>query len=215
MTEPVSSAARLLPDVIPGLDLAVGLHRVADSPSLYISILRMFVDGHRDDAAAVRLCIAGSDWAGAVRRAHTVKGLAGTIGALELQDRARELEARLKDPEAPTGIDTTIDAFAAELAAIVAAIDAALPEPARESAAPPASSVDRQRLASACRELRDLLRTDDLRARDCLRQHQDLLRGAYGEQAGAIETAVDQFDFAAADTALTAACDAHGIALPS
>lgn len=213
MTEPSTSAAALLPDAIPGIDLAIGLHRVADSPSLYLSILRMFVDGHRADTAEIRHCIAGSDWPGAVRRAHTVKGLAGTIGALELQDRARDLEARLKAPEAHTDIDTTIDAFATALDAIVAAIDAALPAPAREPAAAPASSVDRQRLASACRELHDLLEADDLRARDGLQRHRELLRAACGEQFGAIETAVEQFDFAAARAALAAACDAHGIAL--
>ena len=213
MTEPKSSTPALLPEAIPGLDLAIGLHRVADSPSLYLSILRMFVDGHRNDTAEIRRCIAGSDWAGAMRRAHTVKGLAGTIGARELQDRARELEARLNDPGARADADTTIDAFATVLDAVVGAIDAALPAAAREPAAAPASSVDRQQLASVCRELHGLLAADDLRARDGLQRHRDLLRAACGGQFGAIEAAVERFDFAAARAALTSACDAHGIAL--
>ncbi len=201
-----------LPVAIAGLDTVTGLHRVADNPGLYASVLRMFVEGHRLDADEIRREVAAADWTAAVRRAHTVKGLAGTIGAQELQDRAREMENCLKQPELRANASVAIAAFARSLATVVAGIDSALPPPPRAQPGAP-QTVDRERLLAACRELHALLVTDDMRSQDSHAQHRELLDAAFSERAQALASAVEQFDFDAARRELVAACADQGIDL--
>lgn len=196
---------------IPGIDTASGLRRMSDNAELYASVLRMFVDGHGNDPDEIRREVAAGDWTAAVRRAHTVKGLAGTIGADALQEQARAMEACLKQPESRGDAEAAIAAFAAGLAAVTAGIEAVLPSPARPAPAA-AATVDPERLEQACRELAALLATDDLRAQDCLAAHRELLKTAFGARADAIVSAVEGFDFAAARRALADACAALGVA---
>lgn len=198
--------------VIPGVDTASGLRRMSGNAELYASVLRMFVDGHRNDAEEIRREAAAGDWNAAVRRAHTVKGLAGTIGADALQELARAMEACLKQPETRGSAEAAIAAFAAVLAAVTAGIEAALPSPARPAPAADARPVDSARLGQACRELQAFLDTDDLSAQECLERHRELLQAAFGARADAIAAAVEGFDFAAARRALADACAAQGIA---
>ena len=197
--------------VIPGVDTVSGLRRMSGNAELYASVLRMFIDGHRNDAEEIRREAAAGDWNAAVRRAHTVKGLAGTIGADALQEQARAMEACLKQPETRGSAEAAIAAFAAGLAAVTAGIEAALPSPARPVAAD-ARPVDPARLGQACRELQAFLATDDLSAQECLERHRELLQAAFGARADAIAAAVEGFDFAAARRALAEACAAQGIA---
>ncbi|MBF0101202.1 MAG: response regulator [Desulfobacterales bacterium] len=84
-----------LPD-LPGISVKVGLSRVGKNQKLYLNLLTKF---HRDNIDAtrhIREAIEKSDQELAVRLAHTVKGVSGTIGAFELQDIAGKLESALK-----------------------------------------------------------------------------------------------------------------------
>jgi two-component system, sensor histidine kinase and response regulator len=79
-------------DQIPGLDAAAGLRYLGDRVASYVRLLRRFADEHGDDVAKLRTSIAAGDTGVARSLAHALKGVAGTLGAVRLQDLMTELE---------------------------------------------------------------------------------------------------------------------------
>lgn len=78
---------------IPGLDIKRGLAFVGNKMSLYKKVLRKFPQRYGDFEHQFRELQASGDEAGAVERlAHSLKGVAATIGAIELNEAAKELE---------------------------------------------------------------------------------------------------------------------------
>jgi two-component system sensor histidine kinase/response regulator len=80
-----------LPDV-PGLNMAEGLMRVAGNKKLYRKLLRQFASTEEHAAQRVGAALAENDRALAERLAHSIKGVAGNIGASAVQHTAGNLE---------------------------------------------------------------------------------------------------------------------------
>ena len=102
-----------LPPQLAGFDLPLGLKYCRGDAGFYLRMLRKFRDDHvarfRDDFSAA--CRRG-DWQAATRMAHTLKGLAASLGAVALSDMAGRLEkATSQRQEALIGIlEAEIDA---------------------------------------------------------------------------------------------------------
>ena len=115
---PMSSADGL-PD-LPGIDKADGLRRMMNKPALYEKVLRDFHARFMTEPEVIRAAMQAGDYTTAERRAHSTKGLAGTIGALGLQNASKELELALRQGETlPDGI---FQRFESELNAVIASI---------------------------------------------------------------------------------------------
>jgi HPt (histidine-containing phosphotransfer) domain-containing protein len=108
-----------LPD-LPGIDKADGLRRMMNKPALYEKILRDFHARLIDAPQVIRATMATGDFASAERHAHSAKGLAGTIGALDLQNAAMALEQALRDGETPS--DTVLAQFEQDLHTVIEGI---------------------------------------------------------------------------------------------
>ncbi|WDP90934.1 MAG: response regulator [Desulfobacter sp.] len=79
-----------------GIDTAAGLARLAGNQKLYKSILAKFFKETRQTVSNLLMAIETGKQQAAVRQAHTIKGLSGTIGAKALQELAANLENALK-----------------------------------------------------------------------------------------------------------------------
>jgi two-component system, sensor histidine kinase and response regulator len=77
-----------LPMGVPGLDMEAGLRRVIGKRHLYLAMLRKFVISQKDAPAQVERALDAGDWNTAERLAHTARGVAGNIGAIEVQAAA-------------------------------------------------------------------------------------------------------------------------------
>ena len=108
-----------LPD-LPGIDKADGLRRMMNKPSLYEKVLRDFHARFIDEATAISTAVSAGDFRTAERRAHSTKGLAGTIGASGLQNAAKALEQALKDNQAAP--ESIFAQFADELSIVIGGI---------------------------------------------------------------------------------------------
>jgi PAS domain S-box-containing protein len=95
-TSSPTGSGRELPDSLPGIDLAAGLKRIGGNRKLFRKLLVGFRQDHGEDIAAIREVLARGETEVAQRLAHTIKGVAATIGAGGLNARALELEAALK-----------------------------------------------------------------------------------------------------------------------
>ncbi|MBF0443973.1 MAG: response regulator, partial [Magnetococcales bacterium] len=85
-----------LPDTLPGIDLTIGLKHLSGNKHLLEKLLREFYRDYFDIINELRLSI-NNDLQSAQRTAHTIKGIAGSIGATSLKDSAFNLELAIKD----------------------------------------------------------------------------------------------------------------------
>ena len=140
---------------IPGIDHATGLKRVAGNEALYRKLL---LDFHRDYAASVestRAALAESRVADAERLVHTLKGVAGNIGATALHEAARELDDALRRGDLDE-IGKLLPTTEGELRVVMEGLDPLAREAAqvRAAKAGPAAAggpVDRPALEAALR----------------------------------------------------------------
>ena len=79
-----------------GLDTAMGLGTVMGNRGLYVRQLRRFAEAYQDFSAVFLAAQADVDTGAARRAAHTLRGIAGNLGALRVQHAAGELEKACK-----------------------------------------------------------------------------------------------------------------------
>ena len=120
-----SATANALPEV-EGLDTADGLLRVAGNKKLYLKLLREFVANEHDAASRIRERLASHDQATAERMAHTVRGVAGNLGAKAVQSAAADLEHAVNKGEPAEAL---CDQLKKVLSPLIAELRAALSEP--------------------------------------------------------------------------------------
>jgi two-component system sensor histidine kinase/response regulator len=95
--DPLGGAVHVaLPEDVAGLDVALALQRTGGKPALLARLLRELVADHGDDAQRIAQALAEGRLDEARRIAHTLKGVAGTLGAPALQRAAAALEAALQ-----------------------------------------------------------------------------------------------------------------------
>jgi two-component system sensor histidine kinase/response regulator len=198
-----AAAAHGVPQGIAGLDSATGLKRVMGKPASYVGMLRKFVAGQAGTGESITAALQADDWASAERLAHTTKGVAGNIGAVQIQELAGALEQALKEKKPRVEADALLLALNGPLQAMLVALKAQLPD--EPVAAQPAVAVDAGRLKKVCAQLQKLLSDDDSAAADLLDEHAELLRAGLGARWRAIESAIRNFDFARALSDLDAA----------
>lgn len=157
----------------PPLDLALGLRQFSGQATLYRRTLQGFADQYADGLARWPRWLAGGDWADLRRAAHTLQGLAATLGAQPLHEAALALERSTAAGDAP-GAEAELALTRAALQALQAEIAAELARPQAE-AAPPAhvepTPPDEAAAAGRLQELRELLAQSDSRALDWWQAH--------------------------------------------
>jgi len=86
-----------LPEDLPGIDIKAGLTRVGGNKKLYRDLLIKFHRDNQDITKQIQKALEQNDDELAQRLAHTIKGVAGNIGAMEIQKAAEIVELNIKD----------------------------------------------------------------------------------------------------------------------
>jgi two-component system sensor histidine kinase/response regulator len=89
---PQEVAEGLLPDYLPGIDLASGLRNMNGNRKLYLKVLGDLGARYQDFMERLHAAVAQGEKALAHRLVHTLKGVAGTVGAAGLRQAAEQLE---------------------------------------------------------------------------------------------------------------------------
>jgi signal transduction histidine kinase/CheY-like chemotaxis protein/HPt (histidine-containing phosphotransfer) domain-containing protein len=119
-----NSAPEPLPN-LPGVNVAESVRRIGGNVALYFSLLDKFRVKQQNFATSFREALAANDQDTAERLAHTLRGIAGTLGAETLQDFARLLESSIKKG-ASGEVDSLLARVDKELATFIASIDQVL-----------------------------------------------------------------------------------------
>lgn len=102
-------------DSYPGIDLEVGLKNVLDDKSLFNDILIMFYQDHNKDVDNLRKALANQDILTAKHLAHTLKGVASSVGAMRLFEKTKLLDEAINLNEEFTLLMGYFDLVAIEL----------------------------------------------------------------------------------------------------
>ena len=194
---------------IPGVDVVAGLRHAGGNAATYASVLRLFLAHEHDAAERIAAARQAKDRETARRHAHTLKGVAATIGAQPLYLAARRLEAAMLADAA----DADQEAALAEVARLNALLIADLRHALDAGPAPVAAAgAAVEGLPALCAQLSGLLASADLQAAALYEAHAAAFESAFPNHARKLRAAIDRFDFEAAGQDLAAACAERGIA---
>jgi len=184
---------------LPGIDVALGLPRVSGKLELYRRLLKQFAANQADAAKTIELAVANGDLVLAGRLAHTLKAVAGNLGATAVYEAARDVERALGTGDAAELTDRLAH-LSAQLRPVVAGINrleetvsAAETTASAAMAAPP---VDWTSLAPRLERLGALLEDFDVEAADCLQDLEPSLAGSpFAQTCRAMAANLANFDF--------------------
>lgn len=119
------NAAKPLP-AISGVDTTLGLRRVSGNQELYVQLLQKFESRYADTKPELLAELHDNKMEDAIRRVHSVKGVAGNLGISNLQSMALKLEEALRNGE--TEYQDCLTSFLSHLHTVQTAISEALPK---------------------------------------------------------------------------------------
>ncbi|MBC7206277.1 MAG: response regulator, partial [Methyloversatilis sp.] len=182
----------------------VGVRALGGDAAGYRQVLDMFLVNHSGDVDRLRQAIKDGDRVLAERVAHTLKGVAATIGAHALRDRALALEQAL---HAGTPVQTIADDIAACAVQIGAVCDEIRALPRAEA---DAASLPTARVRSLVSQLCLLLEHDDMKSGAVWRELKPALVARFGEAAvHPLTRLIEAFEFPEALTILRAFVSVH------
>ncbi|MGB1109470.1 MAG: PAS domain S-box protein [Gammaproteobacteria bacterium] len=208
----VAGAEPELPDLAPlGIDTALGLRATDRNIALYLRMLKRFVESESDFVERFNTALDGGkaqgDLAECRRAAHTLKGLAGNIGASQLQSAALALETACEGEgaDATNAIETALAELAPELVKVMEGLPPLLAPKPDAGGEKTASNVDVEKLTALLKQLREQVEIDDVDAMETLDELDALGLGPELSQAlKPIRRAVGDFDFEAAVESMAA-----------
>jgi two-component system sensor histidine kinase/response regulator len=173
--EAVAAPATFSP--IDGLDEADGLRRVRGNASLYGKLLRQFASQQADTVEEIRAALVTNDFEGAIRLAHTLKGVAANLGARNVQAAAAVVETQLRDGSPADLTDRALTQLAAVLDPLLARLQTTLATDSTAPAATPAVSATHIRAVAA--QLTQLFAAFDTSAVAFVEENEANLRPAF------------------------------------
>jgi len=183
-----------------GISVKSGLTRIGGNRKLYRKLLGKFRRNYSTVADDISNAIKKDDSETAVRLAHTIKGLAGNIGARDLHLTAVDLESALRRKKTEN-IPHRLNAFSDTLKVVldsIASIENQELNPATaehfEKQIPEASDTDR--VFAIVNELKQLLEEDDYQAAKSLKALKTALPyGTAGDELADLEDLIEGYEF--------------------
>ncbi|MEO5363936.1 MAG: ATP-binding protein [Magnetococcus sp. DMHC-8] len=188
------------PSAPASLDMATGLRQVDGNQALFDRLLRDFYRDYQHSVPHLQTLLADDDRPALQRLAHTLKGVAGTMGAIPLQQAARCLETALQEgrPEIPLLVEnlaTPLTRLLHELAPLAHPVS---PGPAAAVTTTGAVAMDMASLTPRFQELARLLRAGHSKCTTKVAE----LRAQMGDTAhlplAEVASCIEEYEFEAA-----------------
>lgn len=106
-----------------GIDTAAGLENTADNAEIYRRMLIRFRDSSGDFETLFREAQQDADPNAALRKAHTLRGLAATLGLKGVIAVAQELEIACENAAPEKDIDQLLDNVVRALSSTIAVLE--------------------------------------------------------------------------------------------
>ncbi len=202
-----------IPNIL-GLDIPDALNRFDGDGKLYLWLLSAFIENESISANLVEEALNAGDTNLAIRLAHTIKGAAGNISAVELAKLASTLEIAIEKDEPSANIMTALGQFAAELDRLMAELKSRLPITPKTGDILP-GKIDIDVVTPILNKLYGYIKESNGKAERYLDDFQEELSGFPEKEINQLKNHLMNFDFAKAHHALLALAVKNGIFLIS
>jgi polar amino acid transport system substrate-binding protein len=177
---------------LPGINVAAGLATTQNNHKLYRKLLLKFRSSEVDFIEQFRQALTDADMESARRYAHTLKGVAGNVGAEKVQQAAAALESACKKNTIPEKIDQLLESVAAALSPMLAGLSV-LEQP---GTATQPQAVDPEKRHALLTQLRALVEDDDTDATEVIEELEELAgTGEHTSVLQQLSTAIGEYDF--------------------
>ena len=193
-----------LPPSLPGIDVYAGLQRVIGNETLYKNLLHTFATNRRDSTKQLKEMLARGDAGQAERLVHTIKGVAGNIGATTLFEVASALESTIAASNL-RGVPPLVEAFEIALNQVIQSITTLSENKSSPENSGPAmqKSIAFKRVQPLLQELALLLEEGDVEATKPLEHLHQLLTGTrVAETFHSLEAQIQHYNFEGAQATL-------------
>lgn len=181
---------------IPGFNVPLALRQLGNNMKLYTKLLDQFQKTYASAAQDIAESINAGDYETAERNAHTIKGLAGSLGATALQEISAKLEKVCREKIQGAEYEESLAAFGKELDSAIAGIRSSMSSEAPAAQAAPAVSTSL--LASQLAALAAHVDDSDAKALMLFDEIKPQLAAFDQNAAARIAASFELFDFAAA-----------------
>jgi len=197
---------------LPGIDTQRGLHTANGDSALYLRLLNKFRDRAEQFPVLLADARAVGDMEAVSRHVHTLKGVAGNLGATRLQQVAQQLEQAFRDGHSDAAIGDAQSAVHGELHRVAQGLSI-VDQLQGGSTAPGTTDATAESLESVVRELRDLLVDADTRARDVMTQLQRIAPINSSTDLDQLLQSINEYDFDSARDSLNAIAIEWGVTI--
>ncbi|MFB9243034.1 PAS domain S-box protein [Massilia antarctica] len=174
-----------------GLDIGCGLGVLGGDAATLVKLLLQLAAHHHDDAGKLEAEMTAGDDKAVRQRLHTLKGAAGSLGAIGLQAAAAAVENALRASDPATDMAALID----DVRAQQTALEKALKYLSVTTAAVDDAAANPDKLRAVLNQMEVLLASDDTAAADVFEENKALLITSLGLGAKQLESDLDAFDY--------------------
>jgi two-component system sensor histidine kinase/response regulator len=189
--EPLPST---LPKSLPGISIAAGLHYCNDKEEFYLRMLREFMASKHGEGIALRQKIMEEAGEHAVRMAHSMKSVAGAIGAMQLSQVSAQLEHALRDGQKDV-LPVLLERFEAALGEVTDGLRVAFDAAPQMAGGHPPVEVNPAVVIEIARKMLVAVNADVGEALELLAEMRRIVpEGKAGDLVGQLERALNVFD---------------------
>lgn len=180
---------------IEGLDATSGLNRICGDEGFYFSLLEQFCRQHAADGGVLTEKLAAGDRAGMAQVAHALRGVAGALGAVKVQQLARVLEEEIRAEATEDSLQMVLQELLDALSALVAKLQTVFGNV--PTMAPILGNTSApQSVRETLQTLADLLSRNDVAAADVFDSSRTILEQDLGEDVQRLGRQIENYDFA-------------------
>lgn len=182
-----------LPSRLTGIEMEKGLKCMGGNKMLYGQLLLRFVDGQRHSLNKIRIALDMHNYELASQLAHSLKGLAGNIGAMKLHHAAHALEDALEqhiiDPKLLDAVQHTLQEVTHAITQWESSLHTSCDDKILED-------IDFSKVMPLIYKLTHLIKENDTEVLETLEIIKPLLRNSeVAPEMKSLEKAITHFDF--------------------
>jgi signal transduction histidine kinase/CheY-like chemotaxis protein len=191
---------------VDGLDVETGLRMLGGDITVYLRLIRQFGQKCETDAIDILKQTAAENYQSIMQTVHSIKGVAGNLGAIKIQELAADLEQAVRIRSGKTQFEQQINNFVNEISGFVEA----LPKASNAPESMEIGEENRRQVDVILSELAVLLENNDTDAYDLFEEQKDQLIVTLGNAGFELERQIHEFDYREALETLRASLSKQG-----
>ncbi len=180
---------------IKGLDISIGLRTLQNNISNYVQLIEKFAKNHGADGLTMMRHAFLGEYDIVYQIAHALKGVAGTLGAVKIQDLAGEIQKIVQSEPENRKLQTKLEVISQELETLALQLQTILTPFIRQIKQEEVTDSDLLKVEKILAELETLLANSDTSAGDLFEKSRDLLINVLGDVGKRMEVKIQDFDY--------------------